>query len=151
MINRDQFQKLSQQRLLNFDAVPVGREDSQKKTHLITDIGSVPSIGQAIWQAFRVDLRISEKQIDEGLKARVKTKDGGNFPSPQEEYAANKDLFLEYLKTLPKFMKALDMRVNTGNVIKVIRGYDWKSGSWLDYKRKHSVAQTKFIDRSSGL
>jgi hypothetical protein len=153
-MTEDEFKKIAQQRMLNFGQPTVGRYDDQetKKTHLITDSKNVPEIGQGIYRAFNIDLRISETAIQKQLLLAVKTKDGAIHPSPSREYRMHMDLFNDFLKTLPGVLRFMNKRPTMGNILEVIRGYDWNKVGWLEYKEKHkSLPKQKAFDREEGL
>ena len=132
-MSKEEFEKIAKQRMMNFGQQPVDRYDDgeQRKTHLITDTGAVPPIGQAIYKAFNIALKISDSAIKSQLTAPVKTKDGKTWPSPHAEFTKHPDLFLDFLKTLPSVLKFMDKRPTTSNVLGISLGYDWAKDGWM--------------------
>lgn len=144
-MSKEEFERLAQQRMMNFEQKPVerGEEGKSRDTFLITDTANTPPVCQAIYRAFKTPLRISESALKNDIFGKVKTKDGAVHPSPHDEFKAEPDLFMDFLNTLPGLMRGTGQRPTTSNIIRAIRGYDWQKVGWLTYKVKYKPEPQK--------
>lgn len=119
---------------------PRGEED--RRTWPLHD-SSNPSICGPLWRVFshgNSKLNISEKQRDL-LTSTVHVRGSDvEHPSPQSLYEQYPVVFEAFLEKLYTWMRSKAIPVNTGNIIKYVRGYDFRGIGWFAHAPETAIA-----------
>jgi len=113
---------------------------------------SLPDVCKVLWRVFspsnaKLSVSVKQKaQLEESVSPRGSY---DRYPSPDAAYHAHPKAFEEFLEKLHKWMKGKGIGINTGNIIKYVRGYDYKGIGWFEHMPP--VARTVRQEESGGL
>lgn len=97
-----------------------------------------------VWPKESKKFKVS-KSVNDQIHAPVTVRNGLTYPSPNDLFLEDKQVFTLWLKTLPDVMKKHSKRFNTTNLMHYIKGYDYARVGYFAWRAANGYPEIKHI------